>query len=288
MGALNAVVLMATLLGNPASPESPEELLAVARAQYERTDYAGALQTLSRAGTATARAHELLGKIHYAAEDYERAVSNLEKAVEMEPGNAEYRMWLGRAWGRRAETSWFLLSPTYAVRARESFEKAVELDPRNTEALTDLFEYYLTAPAFLGGGVDKADAIHRRIAVLDSVKGHWIRAALAEARREYSTAEAEYRRAVEAAQGEVSRLLDLAKFLARRGRLAESDGIFQTADTLSPNNPEVYFERAAVLIDGGRDREFARTLLAEYLRMPLTPDLPSRREAERLLKRAGG
>ena len=38
-------------------------------------------------------------------------------------------------------------------------KKSVELNPKNTEALSDLFEYYLEAPGFLGGGLDKAEAI---------------------------------------------------------------------------------------------------------------------------------
>ena len=35
------------------------------------------------------------------------------------------------------------------------------------EALSDLFEYYLEAPGFLGGGSDKTQAMVERIAALD-------------------------------------------------------------------------------------------------------------------------
>ena len=40
-----------------------------------------------------------------------------------------------------------------ASKARQNFERAVQLDPQNREALSDLFEYYLEAPGFLGGGL---------------------------------------------------------------------------------------------------------------------------------------
>ena len=35
------------------------------------------------------------------------------------------------------------------------FERAVALDPANREAVGDLFDYYLGAPGFLGGGANK-------------------------------------------------------------------------------------------------------------------------------------
>ena len=34
-----------------------------------------------------------------------------------------------------------------------------QLDPNNREAVANLFEYYLEAPGFLGGGVEKAEAV---------------------------------------------------------------------------------------------------------------------------------
>jgi hypothetical protein len=35
----------------------------------------------------------------------------------------------------------------------------VQLNPRNMDALSDLFEYYLEAPGFMGGGLDKAAGV---------------------------------------------------------------------------------------------------------------------------------
>ena len=80
----------------------------------------------------------------------------LEKAFNAQPSNADYALWLGRAYGRRAETSGPFTAPGFASKARQYFEKAARLNPRNLEALSDLFEYYLEAPGFLGGGMDKA------------------------------------------------------------------------------------------------------------------------------------
>ena len=46
--------------------------------------------------------------------------------------------------------------------------------------------------------------------------------------------------------------------------------------------------RAAVYIETGRNIETARALLEKYLASPLTPDDPSREEAQKLLHQASG
>src|SRR6185369_4259626 len=115
-----------------------------------------------------------------------------------------------RAYGRRAETSSPFTAPGQASKARQYFEKATQLNPRNLEALTDLFEYYLEAPGFLGGGMDKAERTAEQISAIDPAEGHWSRAKLAEKRKDNGGAEEQLRRAVEASPHQVGRLLDLA------------------------------------------------------------------------------
>src|SRR6516225_6891658 len=100
--------------------------------------------------------------------EYKKATDALEKAVAAEPSNSDYALWLGRAYGRRAEMSNPFSAVGQASKARLYFERAVELDPRNLEALNDLLEYYLEAPGFRGGGTDKARATAARIGQVDA------------------------------------------------------------------------------------------------------------------------
>src|SRR5207247_6645096 len=97
---------------------------------------------------------------------------------------------LGRAFGRRADQSSPFTAPAYAAKARQNFEKALELNPRNIEAMNDLFEYYLEAPGFLGGGLDKAALLANRIAALDPVEAHYAQYRLAEKKGDSVTARA--------------------------------------------------------------------------------------------------
>ena len=108
----------------------------------------------------------LIGRDFFMLGDYKRSAEAMEKAVSAEPANAEFALWLGRAYGRRAESASPFTAPGLALKARQYFEKAVQLDPRYVEAFSDLFEYYLEAPGFLGGGMDKAEATAVRIGQL--------------------------------------------------------------------------------------------------------------------------
>jgi Flp pilus assembly protein TadD len=261
---------------------------ASARELYLRTEYEKALAIVQAIPEKAAADWQLLGQIHFMKTDYKKATEAFEKATAAAPSSSEAWLWLGRAYGRRAETSSVFSAPGLASKSRAAFEKAVELDPRNKEALNDLFEFYVQAPGFLGGGEAKAQALIDKIAKLDPAERYFAEARLAENRKDQRTAEAKLRRAAEAAPQQIGRWIDLAKFLARHGRVEESETTFERAAQMDPAAPQLLFERAATYIEGKRNLETARTLLKRYLDSPLTPEHPSREEARRLLKQAGG
>jgi Flp pilus assembly protein TadD len=259
-----------------------------ARDYYQRTDYPAALQALNSIEPKSAQVWELTGRCHFMAGDYKDATAAFEKAVRLDPNNSNYHHWLGRSWGRRAETSAWVTAIQYARKTRDSFERAVALNPRNIEATNDLFEYYLEAPGFLGGGMDKASALLPAIRTADEVEYYYAAAKIAEKRKQFGTAEEQLRHASELAPKQVGRVVDLAKFLAKQGKYLESDDAFQRAQKLDPNNPKVLFERAKTLIETNRNPTEARRLLEKYLQSSLTPDDPSRDEARKLLRNVRG
>ena len=251
---------------------------------YQKTDYKGSLALLQRASGSDARAHFLAGRDYFMLGDYKKATDAFQKAVNLAPANSEYVHWLGRTFGRRAETSSIFSAPGYASKARQYFEKAVAIDPRNDEALNDLFDFYLQAPGFMGGGYDKAENLAKKIAQLDEAEGHFAQAQLADKRKQFDTAEEQLRRAMELRPRQVGRVLDLAKYQAKRGRYQESEREFDNAERMAPNAPKVYFARAQTYIQTKRNLDRARTLLNKYLRSELTPDDPPREQAEKLLR----
>ena len=259
-----------------------------ARKLYSLTHFEESLQVLLSAPNKDAAVYELIGRNYYMVGEYRKAGEALEKAAAADPENSEIALWMGRAFGRRAETSSPFTAPGYASKARQWFEKAVALSPNNTEALSDLFEYYLEAPGFLGGGLDKAESLAGRMSQLDAAEGHWARAKVAEKRKEFRSAEEQLRRAIEASPQRIGRFIDLAKFLAKQGRFQEADQSIAKAEKIAPGSPKVVYAKADLYIKNARNLELAKALLKQYMTMPLSPDDPSRADAAKLLKQAQG
>ena len=282
---LASLALLSALAVCAAPAHTPD--LSQAEELYKRTDYERSLALLDLHSNQATTAF-LIGRNYFMLGDFKKSTDYLQKATNADPSNSEYMDWLGRVYGKRAETSNPLLAPGFASKARQAFEKAVELNPKNSDALSDLFDYYLNAPGFLGGGYDKALAVSQKMAAIDPPEGYFEKAKLAQKRKEYQTAEEHLRQAVAVAQHKVGHMIALAKFLASEGRTRESDDVFRQAETIAPNAPEIWYARADVLVKQKRNLNEAKNLLEKYMRAQITVDDPPKEDAVRLLKQAGG
>lgn len=258
-----------------------------ARELFERTEYQQSLSLLRQNPPQTAEAWRIIGQDYFMLGEYKKSTEALEKSLAIDPQNARTLHWLGRGYGRRAEMANFFTAPGYANKSREALERSVELDPANKDATGDLMDYYLDAPGFMGGGMEKAESLAKVIARTDPAEGHYAQAMIEDKRKQYDAAEDQLRRAAELAPRQVSRFVALAKYLAKRGQYKESDAMFDKAAHLAPDNPQLMFERAAVYVKAGRNLGEARQLLEKYLRAPLTPNDPPRKDAEELLRKIG-
>jgi cytochrome c-type biogenesis protein CcmH/NrfG len=261
--------------------------LAKAEELYNRTDYERSLSLLDKHSNDPA-INFLIGRNQFMTGNFKAASDAFEKAIQASPSNSEYFDWLGRAYGRRAETSNPVMAPAWASRARRAFEKSVQLDPKNKDALADLFDYYLEAPGFLGGGYDKAFSVAEKVSAIDPGEAYYDRFKLDQKRKEFGSAEQHLRQAVAAAPHSVGHIIALAKYLANQGRISESDALFANAQQVAPDNPRVWFAQADVLVKQKRNLNEARALLTKYVNAPITADDPPRQEALQLLKQVGG
>jgi tetratricopeptide (TPR) repeat protein len=262
--------------------------LKTAEDLYQHTDYRGSLQIVQAIKPPTGETYFLIGRDYFGLGQFKPATENFQKAVAFDPKNSDYALWLGRTWGRRAEAASPLTAPSAAGKARQFFELAVKLDPRNQEAVNDLFDYYLNAPGLLGGGLDKAAKLAKHIAELDEAEGHFAEAQLADRRKQFDTAEQHFRRAMQLAPKQVGRVIDLARYLAKRGRVQESDEVFAQAEKIAPGSPKLLYSRARTYVETKRNLDQARKLLQRYMQSNLTPEDPPREEAQKLLRKASG
>lgn len=259
-----------------------------ARQLYDITEYDQSLKILQAIPAKDGPVYELMGRNYLMNGEFKKATEVLEKAVAGNPNSSDSYLWLARAYGRRAETSNPFSAVGHASKARQYFERAVQLNPRNLEALNDLLEYYLEAPGFMGGGLDKAQATVTRIAQVDPSEGHWAQSTLDEKRKEYGSAEEQLRRAVELAPHQAGRFMDLAKFLYKQGRYQEADQTFAHAEQLAPNDVKLMYARAESYVKSGRNLHVAKDLLQHYLKATVSPDDPPKADARKLLHQIEG
>src|SRR5713226_5665393 len=143
-------------------------------------------------------AHNLLCRAYFSLGQWDRGISDCERAVSLAPENSQFHLWLGRIYGEKADRSGFMTAAGLAGRVRNEFETAVRLTPNSVDARSDLAEFYLEAPGIVGGGRDKAEQQANSLFALDAPRAHWVNGRMAEKRKDFTAAETEYRAAIDA------------------------------------------------------------------------------------------
>jgi tetratricopeptide (TPR) repeat protein len=174
-------------------------------------------------------------------------------------------LWLGRLYGEKADGSNFFSAASLAGKVRTEFETAVRLDPNNVDARSDLGEFYLEAPGIVGGGRDKAEAQVHALAALDPTKADYLKGRLAEKKKDFATAEKEYRAAIEASHGSALTWFNLALFFRHQQRWNDMEDAIQHAVSAQLDRPEIIMESGEVLLRSGRNVPAAVQYLRRYL-----------------------
>jgi tetratricopeptide (TPR) repeat protein len=211
-----------------------------------------------------ARAYNLLSRVYFQLELWDNSVRMAEKAIALDPQNSDYHLWLGRAMGRKAEEANPFAAFGMARKVKTEFERAVALDANNLPARSDLSEYYLEAPGFLGGDKNKARQQADYIAKRDRALASYIYARVEE-KQGNTGAEAEYKKAIAASSQPGRYWVELAHFYRRAGRLADMEtAINQSVAMAHPGEP-TEFDSAALLVHTGRDFAGAAKMLRHYV-----------------------
>lgn len=239
---------------------SPSELLAAGRVD----DLIASLQTKIKSTPDDAASYHYLCRAYFALGQWDHAISACEKSVALSPNSSEYHLWLGRAYGEKADRVNPFSAASLAGKVRREFERAVELDGTSAEARADLAEFYLDAPGIMGGGQDKARAQAHELAQVSPEKSHYILGRLAEKNKDQAEAEKEYRAAIDASKGQALEWFNLALFYRHNSRYDDMEKTLQRAtDAPSPN--EILVESAEILVRAGQNLPWAEKLVRRYL-----------------------
>lgn len=216
-----------------------------------------------------ARAWNLEGRVYFQLKMWDDAIRCAEKAVKLEPGNSEYHLWLGRAYGEKADAIGAVGAFNLVRKVKGELEKAVALDTEGKDlyARADLAEFYVEAPGFMGGDKTKARALIEFVARSDAALAHSMAANLAREQKKNSMAEQEYKWAIEAGDKDGRYRIMLASFYRKTGRLDEMEAAIHQAAQAEMRDGIALFDGAENLFSGGRNFQGAIELLRRYLKL---------------------
>lgn len=226
------------------------------------------LNSLPQGGTSLGEAQNLACRVHFTLQRWDEAARECEQSVRLDGQNSSYHMWLGRALGEKAGRASFLTAFSLGKRVRMEFETAARLNPRNAEALTDLGEFYQEAPSVVGGGTSKAEQVAAQLDKLDVARAHQLRARIAEGRKDYGTAEREFKDAIATAAHPALHWTTLASFYRRRERWPEMESAIHSCASAAERDKHAVvalYDGAGVLTESNRDPALAARMLEEYL-----------------------
>ncbi|MGW1049175.1 tetratricopeptide repeat protein [Streptomyces sp. NPDC002521] len=230
---------------------------------FQASTAAGALALLiDRAALDTesrALAHVVRGNTFRARDEYERAMTEYDRAVSLDPESA-------RAYVSRSATRVLLQDFAGAI---EDLDQALARDPDNAANLTFRGEYHRRV-----GHCDAAlRDLDRAIGLDPTMPGAWAsRGATQHALARYDLALADVNRALEIAPDFVWGLVRRARLMRSRGDREQQLADLDRAVALDPEAPWVLCERGDALSAVGREEE----ALADYRKaIDLDPDYPS-------------
>jgi tetratricopeptide (TPR) repeat protein len=266
---LALLILFAMLLPVTEAAASPSDMLAAGRVD----DVIASMQAKIGQSPSDAAAYNYLCRAYFSVQNWDGAISACEKAVSLEPRNSDYHLWLGRAYGEKADRVSPFAAFSLARKVRKQFEMAVQLNPRNADARVDLAEFYTDAPGILGGGDDKVRGEASALASFAPAKAHSVLGRLAEKQKDAATAEKQYRAAIASSAGDAQDWLNLAAFYKHQARWNDMEEAFKKVADAPTGKSDALLESADLLLRSGRNPAMAAELVRQYL----ASDAPSER-----------
>ena len=258
----------AVLSASAQSSERSQLALATAALQFGEADKALALLSPLAQPGGEAEAYNLKCRVEYSLEQWDRAANDCEQAVKLDGRSSDDHLWLDRALGAQASRASFLSAFKLAKRVYAEMEEAVRLNPRNADALADLGEYDYTAPAVVGGGIDKAEGVAAQMDRIDPIRAYELRGHIAEQRKDFGATEREYKQALAASVHPAFQWISLAGFYLRRERWTEMEAAVRSGQNAAERDKRAavaLYSGAALLIQTSRDPARAAKMLEEYL-----------------------
>lgn len=206
-----------------------------------------------------------LGRTYFSLRQFDPAAEWLEKAAALAPRQSPVQLWLGRAYAQAAQRASVFKMPGLAKRAKAAWEKAIALDPNNLDARSDLIQYYLMAPGFLGGSVDQAKEQAAEIKKRDALRGVQAYATIAVNQKDFAAAERELKEAIQKAPADPRPRVFLASLYQGQEKW---DAAFETLEAVlkaEPDNWDALYQVGRTAALSGKRLDRGEECLKRYL-----------------------
>jgi tetratricopeptide (TPR) repeat protein len=243
--------------------------LDAGRRAYEASDYAQAIRVLKAAAGKDPRNGDvqlLLAKSYLELQEHDAAINSAEKAVALDPQNSVYHEWLGRAYGDKADHAGWFSAISLAKKTGKEFETAVHLDSKNFSARQVLIEFECSAPGIVGGGEEKALPQIKELAEMDAAEGHYAAGNCRRQKKDYATADEEFRKALESNPKSAELIYDIGDHAVKRSQRELLLAVADAGERVEPRDPRGKFYRGVAMVLQKEKLEEAGRLLGEYLR----------------------
>ena len=213
-----------------------------------------------------------IGRAQLDSSKFDDAAKAFEQAIKLNPQGANAHLLLGNALGSIAQKANVLRQGYLAKRVQSEFEKAVQLDGSLVDARDGLMQFYLQAPAIMGGSVGKAREQAAAIVKLNPYRGPFADANIANHEKDLAGAEKAFRSAFDEFPDSSRALTSLATFLANNNRAEEAFAPIDRYLAKKPNDRVGLFTLGRAAAVSGKQLERGEQALRTVLAAPPTVD----------------
>jgi tetratricopeptide (TPR) repeat protein len=195
-----------------------------------------------------------------------RAAEYFEKAVALEPNNADYHYRLANAYGLATASVGMFKAMSLGKKMKAELQRTVQLDPNYIPARFGLLEFYVSAPAIAGGSESAAMEEATEIRKRDAMEGHRAFARIHAAAKRLDLARKEYAEMLkeQPVSARAHYFLGVYLMLTEKNYEAASDEL-ESAVRLDPSYMSAYFQIGRLAVLGGSNFVRGEEKLKRYL-----------------------
>jgi tetratricopeptide (TPR) repeat protein len=236
-----------------------------AKALFEQRKYDQVKKMLTPIGEKDAdfaAAQYYLGRVAFEEKEYDDAQDFFEEAVDANNKVADYHNWLGNTYGTIAQKSNMIKQGVLAPKMKKAWENTIALDAKNISARTSLIQYYLQAPGFMGGSIDKAKEVASQLTKLKPAEGHHQLGKILLWEKKPAEAEKEF---VEMAKAEDWYKRILASFYLDQKQYKKAFALFEEVIKQNPDDYSLIYQLGKASALSGQKLDRGEECLKKYL-----------------------